>query len=223
MVACSSQDKGAETETSASVDSAEIFLALFSDMNSKDMHVYTPCDTTNGKMFDGKQIDSSFYHFFSFNKLFKKIMNNIIESNRTSQAEYHNNHYNIFSCFKFPISEENTGLLVRWPSQYSETAIYLFVWDNKNKRIIEQKELADAFGDEGWYFVQDAWIKDLNKDDHLDIITRIKDYDLDLDDTTKVATVTDSLFVYLAKEQTFLKTKFPVDTNLYKILDWKEN
>lgn len=195
-------------------DSSELFLNLFVDINPNNLHIYSPCDTTDGKKFEGKLIDRSFYNFFKFNKDNKEYIENIWKDS---------NLYHFYSCYKFPLTLDRTGLLIRCPSQYSETAISLFTWDNKNKKIVSEENLSDGFGDEGWYFVQDAWLKDVNNDNQIDIITRRKDYDQDLDDTTKLPTTKDVLEVFLLHGQQFSKTKIKVDTNQFQILDWTNN
>lgn len=74
-------------------------------------------------------------------------------------------------------------------------------------------------GDEGWYFVQDSWLKDFNYDKKVDIIIRRRDNDQDLDDSTKV-TQKDSLIVWLNLDTQFKKTRFKLDTTKYKLHNW---
>ena len=187
------------------------FVSSFEKIDPNNLHVYTPCDKKDGKRFEGKIIDRTFYRFFSFNAEYTELMNYFLKDS---------SYYHIYSSYQFPISSDKLGLLVRWPSQYDESAIYLFTWDIDSQQITQGVKLTDSFGDEGWHFVQDAWLKDLNNDHQTDIVTRRKDYDQDLDDTTKLPTTTDSLFVYIGSGREYKKTKILVDTNQFQILNW---
>ncbi|MFZ4414567.1 MAG: hypothetical protein ACOYOV_15900, partial [Bacteroidales bacterium] len=88
-------------------------------------------------------------------------------------------------------------------------------------RIESKETLSDGFGDEGWCFVQDAWITDLNKDGQLDILKRKKDHDADLDDSTKFSN-TDSIFVFLAKDNKFQKSTLQIDKSKFQLKHWSE-
>ena len=209
-----SNNNNSTIETTTSKDSLgniDLFLNIFKEIDTKDLHIYTPPYDTSNRIdkFHGKQIDRKYYNYL--------IFGNHINPNDLDTF------YHYFACYKFKLSDNKTGLIIRRPSQYSETAIDLYTWDNQAKKVTNIINLADAFGDEGWYFVQDAWVIDLNNDKLLDIVTRRKDYDQDLDDTTKAPIMEDSLFVYIAKGDLFIKTIKQVDTNSYKILDWKED
>jgi hypothetical protein len=111
--------------------------------------------------------------------------------------------------------------VVRTPSKYDETAIDLFVWDNATKRIESKETLSDSFGDEGCFFVQDAWITDLNKDGKLDIVKRKKDHSVDLDNSTTVSN-TDSIAVFLLKDNKFQKSTLQIDKNKFQLQHWQK-
>ena len=189
-----------------SIDSSNLLLDQFVEINPDNLHIYSPCDTINGQKFKGSEISRCFYHFLKFD-------NNIAFFN---QILYDS----IYGCYKFKFAKNKTGLILRTPSQYDVTAIDLYVWDDSAKKVINVINLADAFGDGDWYFVQDAWLADINKDNNIDIITRKRDY-TGSDDTTKVTT-TDSLFVMLGDGSNFKKSLVKVDTIQYKILNWTQ-
>ena len=191
-------------------DSANIFLKTFQDITVDTLHVFSQFGTNQDAKFQGKEIDKSFYHYFAFDE---NLTFNLKENNVPKE--------HIYSCYKFKLSDSKTGLLIRIPSQYDVTAIDLFVWDNSTKRIESKETLSDGFGDEGWYFVQDAWITDLNRDGKLDILKRKKDHDEDLDDSTKVKN-TDSIFVFLANENRFMKSSLQIDKSKFQLEHWKE-
>jgi hypothetical protein len=184
------------------------FLAKFCDTNAENLHIYSPFEGSNGKRFEGKKIDSTFYKYFSKQSWFW------YSTEKKAQ---------IFGCFKFRISSSITGLLVRIESQYSETAIDLCLWDNNSKEIKYSFELADKFGDGGWYFVKDAWLTDLNKDGLLDIIIRKKDNSNENENIQNAPInfkTSDSIKVYISHGSFYKRSKTPIDTARYNILNW---
>lgn len=200
---CSSRPK--EKYSHAKEDS---FLALFPEIDPTDLHVYSPSydpDIDDGK-YQGKKIDTAFYSFLIHG-----------EENPFEIDTF----YHYYACYQFKLAEGKTGLLIRCPSQYSETAIRLYIWNDQYTKVSSSITLADAFGDEGWHFVQDAWIEDLNQDKKLDIVYRKKDYDMDLDNP-KSTFQSDTTFVYLGEEQTFKQSDFKVNRNKYPLKYWIE-
>lgn len=203
------RDSAESKALSNQLDNSDIFLKLFPELNSKDFHIYTPPYDSVKRFckFDGKRIDRSFYKFL----LYKNYVNPL-----ELDTFYH-----YYACYKFKLTENKTGLLIRRPSQYDESAIDLYTWDNSTRKVTDIINLTDAFGDEGWHFVQDAWIVDLNNDKFYDIVTRRKDFDRNLDDTTKIFR-SDSTSVYLGNGNTFRKSRIKVDNNKYQLEHWKE-
>jgi hypothetical protein len=189
------------------VDKSDLFLNLFSEIKYQDLHIYTPPYDTSNRVdkYDGIQIDRSLYKFLVFDNYI----------NPTEIDTF--SHY--FACFKFKLSDSKTGLIIRRPSQYSESAIDLYTWDNLEKKVSNIINLADAFGDEGWYFVQDAWIEDVNADNYLDIVFRKKEYDQDLDEPSKI-TRSDTSFVFLGDIKSFKQSNFNFDRNKYQLKHW---
>jgi hypothetical protein len=188
-------------------DSSAVLLSQFEEINPVDLHIYSPFESPAGKKFEGKEIDPGFYKFLLFDQRHDWIKSDTSER--------------LYACYKFAMEENKTGLIIRRPSQYSATAIDLYVWDNNTKQVVNAENLSDAFGDEGWYFVKDAWITKVNNDKYPDIVTRRKDFNMDLDDTTKISRL-DSLFVLLSRGKDFERALLPVDTNKFQLLNWKE-
>ncbi|MDI9862321.1 hypothetical protein [Flectobacillus roseus] len=187
-------------------DYYEQFLDLFEEIEPENLHIYTPDDSKNGDKFKGKVINQSFYKLLTFDDKFKFLL---------VDTTLH-----IYGCFRVKLSDTKTGLILRKPSQYdTESAIDLLIWDNSLKKVVGMYDLADSFGDEGWHFVQDAWLKDLNNDTKLDIVIRYRDIDYDLDDSSKV-TQKDSLFAWLNMDKKFERTVFKFDTTKYKLHHW---
>jgi len=186
-------------------DNSAKFLSLFPTIPPLHLHVYSPApyyDSVRGKEFMGKKLDSTFYGYFS-----------------SQSWSPQSNHY-IYACYKFPLSNNRIGLIVRCPSQYDESAIDLCIWDNSLKKIINSFELADSFGDGGWEFVKDAWLEDINKTGELNIITRKQDNWIEENDSPSKKSTTDSLKIYLIKNDYYIPTIVTVDTNKFKLHDW---
>jgi hypothetical protein len=184
------------------------FLALFIEIAIDTFHVYSEPNFYDDPKFRGKQIGKEFNYLFAFDT----VLNYSLSDERGSRDSF-------YACYKFKLTSDRIGLLIRIPSQYDVTAVDLFIWDNKKNRIVNRERLSDGFGDEGWHFVQDAWISDFNRDGLLDILKRGKDHDVDIEDTTKVSS-SDSTFVFLAKGNKFSKRLFRIDTSKFQLKHW---
>lgn len=210
-------------KTNSQSDNSNAFLSLFQDISADNLHLYSPCDREDGKKYEGKQIDSTFHKYFAFDKRLVSYFDKKVG--------------NVFSCYKFKLSNTKTGLIIRVPSQYSETEVDLCIWDNQTNKIIKRIELADAIGDGMWYFVKDAWLVDINKDGHLDIVTRKMEWweedeeETELDSTSSLADTTigyidgkehttDSLKIFLSTGDNYKLTNIAIDKTKYKVLDW---
>ena len=186
---------------------ATLFIALFPLIKPENLHIYSPeyeDDTIN--KFYGKEIPASFCKYLKFYE----------NNDPSSETRCH-----YFSCFQFKMTDIKIGLIVRSPSKYTTSAIGLYTWDNAQKKVTDITYLADGYGDMGWHFSQNAWLKDLNNDKNIDVITRRKDFHQFLYDTTKIER-SDSSFVFLNNGTTFKKTNFNLDTSKFQIKDWKE-
>lgn len=204
LISCSGNNAVTEAPIG---DSSVVLLSQFAEIDPVDLHVYSPFESVAGKKFEGRKIGSGFYRFLLFDRNLDRVASDTFE--------------HLYACYKFTMEENKTGLIIRRPSQYDASALDLYIWDNATRKIVSVENLTDAFGDEGWHFVQDAWITRINKDKYFDIVTRRKDFDRDIDDTTKISRL-DSLFVLLSDGQRFKRTLVPVDTNRFQLLDWSE-
>ncbi|MDB5252834.1 MAG: hypothetical protein JWP27_2003 [Flaviaesturariibacter sp.] len=184
-------------------DSAALFLALFTDTTAAGLHVYPLADTIGGHRYEGRQIDTSFYRF--------------LRAGRTGfNMTGIDTMFHYFALNRMPWSKTWTALLLRIPSQYSESAIALGLWNKMTRRFDAVEVLADSFGDEGWYFVTDAWLEDLNGDGVPDIVRRTREHDEDLEDSTSVSE-SDSLAVHLFQKGRFSPARIAVDTARYRL------
>jgi len=195
--------------TAQESDEAREFLALFPKLMDARIHVFTPPPAMEHRItqFSGVQIDRRFYNFLVFEG---------IQNPFQMDPAYH-----YFACYQIRITDDKTGLIIRRPSQYDETAIDLYLWDLKLNRVTGIFNLTDAFGDEGWHFTRDAWIEDLNGDKIPDIITRRKDFSRNLEVPDQISRA-DSVSVYLGNGDSYIKTHMPVDRNRYQLRWWVE-
>lgn len=174
---------------------SDTFLELFSDIDYLDFHVYSPRWDSTGSLvdtqFEGQVIDVNKYSFFNNATIFMNIQS------------YKNGLSNIYAIGKFKISDKYIALIIRQYSQYEESLIQLLLWDVQDKKILRGIDLADSFGDAGWYFIKESWIY---RKKNLKIITRTKEFEFT--DNNKIRIFSDSL-----KSNCFENEKF-VQTNL---------
>jgi len=209
-IGMNSSQSGADTIKLAKVlekGGSDRFLALFTEIAVDTFHVYSVPTFYDDPKFLGKQIGKQFNSLFAFDTV---LTYSLIEEGGIDR---------FYACYKFKLDSNNTGLLIRIPSQYATTAVDLFIWDNKKNRITNRESLSDGFGDEGWHFVQDAWISDFNRDGLFDILKRRKDHEVDIDDTTKVSS-SDSTSVFLASGNKFSKRSIRIDTIKFQLKHW---
>lgn len=208
-----SEGENANSEVSASLqhisNSAE-FLSLFPEISVDNLHIHSPCYKPNSE-FEGKLIDSRFHQFFAFDKYLKSELDGKL---------------NIFSCYKFKLSDRLTGLIARTPSQYSETSVDLFFWDNRAMKITKRMRMADAFGDGTWHFTKDAWLTDINHDKFPDLVTRKIDWWQDDVDATPNNPLgigqehqTDTVKVFLWVNNDFTRSNASFDTSKFTVAD----
>ena len=184
--------------------SSQELFNQFLDIPADTIHVFFDSkDQPIKEPFTGRLMDTSFFKLLNGANLLRPFDP---ESDR------------LFSCFRFAMGHDRTGFLVRVPSQYEESAVDLFVWNNVDNRFESRHELSDGFGDEGWHFNQESWILDLNHDGTLDIVTR--KIEVDAEDSSakgnRTNSRTDSLFLYLADHNYhFKKATLSLDTNSF--------
>jgi len=194
-----------------SIDKFDEFLSLFKEIKPKGLHMYPPKWDSLGILiqtpFEGTRVDANNFAFLD-----EKVFFNL-KACREGQS-------NIFAIGKFEISDKYIGLITRQESQYDESLIQLMLWEKQANKIIRTFELADSFGDEGWHFDKESWIKEFSFNKNLEIVTRRKDCSPN-DDFTKFS-YTDSLEIYQLDEQQFIKSYLNLsDTVNYKLKQWK--
>lgn len=201
-----------ENKDSLISDKSTEFLGLFKDMKPEGLHIYPPSWDKNGHLnktpFEGIIIDVHKYPYLNDNSLFLNI-----------QA-CHKGLSHIFAIGKFEINTEYYGLIMRQYSQYDESLIQLFLWDKRQKKIVKGVDLADSYGDEGWYFDKESWIIGYKPNSILKIITRRKDSEVDEDSGNKI--IADTIKTNNFSMNRFIETKSNIaDTSKYKLKEWQ--
>lgn len=183
MTSCTSNSNMQPSKTKTNLD----LLALFEDINGDNLHVWAKSDKTNGDKFQGKQIDTIYFPLFgNYMDSYKQYYTDP-KTNITKYSGYY-----LFASYKFTIDNSFTGLILRVPSQYEESAIDLWIYDIKNDKLIKSVELADGFGDENWYFNKESWIRKTN--DGLIIINRKIEHEIN--ETTLVDSIISDRFEF---------------------------
>ena len=116
-----------------------------------------------------------------------------------------------FATNKIPLGDNHTGLLLRTPSIYWESAIYLLLWDNTLNKVVDQLQVAEWWGDAGDMVFIQSWLLDLKKDDPKILV--VKNISRPKDSKNPSLTVTtDSVYRYTIKDNRFkLETKAETD------------
>lgn len=188
---------------------AKEFLILFKDLDPSRLHIFPPIEEQKlaDYPFSGLEIDVHKFSYLNNDDIFENI-----ESCRQGQSH-------IYAVGKFDVDHRTIALLFRQHSQYWESVIELVLWDKETRSISKGIELADSFGDEGWYFVMESWI-DFKAGTDLKIITRRKDSEF-LGQTDR-RTISDSLSQFVLRGITFTRTSISQgDTMLYPLKHWR--
>ncbi len=194
------------------VDKVTEFLDLFKTVDPKGLHIYPPTWDTNGDLnktpFEGTPINVDKFSYIDNVEIFPNIQ----------ACKEGNSH--IYAIGKFEIDNNYLGLLIRQYSEYDESLVQLFLWVKKENKIIKGIDLADSFGDEGWFFDIESWVQKYEVNSTLKIVTRKKDSEYDED--FKNRTYTDSLKTNLFTNGKFVETVNDIsDTVNFKLKEWK--
>lgn len=194
------------------IDNSNEFLNLFRNIEPKNLHVYTIERDEEGEiissLFEGVSIDVRMYSYVNDENIFINI--------QACKEGYSN----LFAIGKFDINDKYWGLIIRQRSQYDESLIQLIFWDKNQKKIVYAYDLADSFGDAGWYFDKESWIKEFEYNKKLIIINRQKDYIPD--EETSTVTITDSLKINHFNGSVFVTKDLNLkDTVYYKLKRWE--
>ena len=207
-----SQPLTAKTDSIKLVDKATEFLDLFKTINPNGLHIYPPTWDKKGNLnktpFEGTPINVDKFSYVNNEEIFINLL------------AYKEGLSHIYAIGKFEINSEYWGLIVRQYSQYDESLVQLLLWDKKQNKILKGIDLADSFGDEGWFFDTESWIREYKTNLTLKIVTRRKDSEFDED--FKNRTFTDSLKTNVFTNGRFVETQNDLSDSVnFKLKEWK--
>ncbi len=99
----------------------------------------------------------------------------------------------VFAILRTPLDNSRIGYLLRVPSQYESSAIDLWEFDQRRDAWRAPIRMADAFGDGPWALTWWAWLVDLNRDGHKDLVLRHQESRIN--ETSLKQSTSDSLFI----------------------------
>ena len=218
LVSCNGKRSNETQPLTTKTDSVNLndkgteFLSIFKSINPKGLHVYPPSWDNIGNLnktpFEGTPINADNFSFVDNEEIFLNI-----------QA-YKDGNSHMFAIGKFVIDNNYWGLIVRQYSQYDESLVQLLLWKKNENRIFKGIDLADSFGDEGWFFDIESWFQEYKSDSILKIITRKKESEFDED--FKNRTYTDSLKTNIFRNGKFVESHNKlIDTMNFKLKEWK--
>jgi hypothetical protein len=182
-------------------ENSEEFLSLFKDIDPNGLHIFT-------SQSEGNSIDVRKYKYVHNQGIFFNI------------EACKRGHRKIFAIGKFDLNNEHLALITRQHSQYTESLVQLLLWDKQQQKIYKGITLADGFGDEGWYFDIESWIKTFQFDKELSVVTWRKDSEYDENFTHK--TIKDTLTITHFKGATFeTKALNRKDTSGLTLKNWR--
>jgi hypothetical protein len=130
---------------------------LSSQLAGDTIHLYSPQREKPSAM-TGREVSAADYPFF---RPFYPDME--------GQGE-------VFAVGYFAVGSGLTAYVLRVPSQYASSAIALWIHNDAQQYWLPPVNVADAFGDEGWSFQQDAWLVDRDHDGYRDLVQRRTDW-----------------------------------------------
>ena len=204
-------------DSASKIDNSSEFLNLFKTINPQGLHIYTIVRDKNGNIikspFIGQKIDVNKFHYTDDSLIFINI------------RACRENTSNIFAVYKFDINQTFTGLITRQFSQYDETLIQLLLWDKNTKVVKPGIDLADAFGDEGWFFDKESWITKFSYNSDFSIVSRKKDFigeDIDENNRKTPEIITDTLTTAVFHEGKFITSASgKLNKNDFILTNWE--
>lgn len=194
FTACGNNNKTAFVKSDTTSESAVLALKVFAgnfDSLIRDSILVYPKMNSNAS-------DEPAYPFSG--KQLKAVDFKIIDSSRFEHPV--NREMNFYTSYLIPMGKDHSGLLLRTPSVYWESAIYLLLWDNTLNKVADQLQVAEWWGDAGDLVFIQSWLLDLKKNNPVILvvknITRPKDIN-----SNSVTITTDSVYRYIIKNNRF--------------------
>ncbi len=174
-------------------------LDYFQDIAPKQLHIYTSHSEILNQT--GKRIDPSWHLKFG--------------TYLAQRARKY--HMGLFGYYKFPLQDSLVATICRVPSRFDESAIHLFVWDEKTQQVIHQLQLAENIWNDQWIMVMDSWINQDPTTGKFEIIQRKKEAKVENGQRHE----TDSLYRWKLSGRKLLRSSAAgLTTRNYPLKDW---
>lgn len=108
-------------------------------------------------------------------------------------------HMSLFGYSRIKLNDSTYAVICRVPSKYDESSIRLYLWDQQNKTVLNQIELAENIWNEQWIMVKDSWVS-FSERGKLTIVQRKKEASISDGQRTE----TDSLYQWQLDGQKFV-------------------
>jgi len=202
MLLCGCSAKGTEEgkqdkslDEKANIEKRSInkagFVDLFKEVKFDTLHIYFEYSTDGEMAIKGQEVPKEYFSYFP-----KEVRLGATEWNVSP----------VFACYRFQYSPELTALIANVPSEYDATAFDLYLFSDKEDKMIFSQRIAENTGDAGYVITQDSWFLDLDKDGLIDLVTKQIETIPEDEELTKFS-YTDSTSVFLGSEKSFKAVK----------------
>lgn len=150
VYSCSEKPKASETEMVVEGYIADSFLAKFEHIELDSLKIYSGGDMESDEYeFKGKPLETRDGSY---------IRSYFTKGDMAYDSSILNQFY---ACYKFDLSENRYGLIIRCPSEYESSSVRLFEYDMITQEATELMELSESWGDAGdWMEKQSLAFRD---------------------------------------------------------------
>lgn len=166
------------------------FISNFDSLNRDSILVY-PRMSSNAS-------DEPGYPFSG--KVLKSVNFKEIDSSRFEHPVKRKMRF--YASYNIPLGKDHTGLLLRTPSIYWESAMYLLLWNNKLNKAVDQLQVAEWWGDAGDLVFIQSWMLDLEKNNPKILVVKNITKPKNINNIAETVT-TDSVYTYTIKDNKF--------------------
>ncbi len=191
---CSSSSENRTISSNAELDSIapklaviptfENYLLSYNNLEFDSLPIFYS-STEGDDSFNGTKIDSLYFKFLP-----KSITQTFV-----SDPE-------IYACNKFLIDSQYIGLLTRVIPNYTESSIWLLIYDVKEKNFTDTWILAEKSGDDGMFTFKSSWLYE-NKINGVEFFTLIQDCSFSSEPGEESSDCTDSVEAHKLKDGKF--------------------
>ena len=193
LLLCSCSAKKAEKEVSEEKvhEGNTEFLNLFKEVSFDTLHIYSESTDNGGMEIQGAEVPEKFLSYFP-------------EEVRLGATEWSVGP--VSACYKFVYAPGLTALIANVPSEHGPTAYNIFLYSDKESKIIYSQRIAENSGDGDYGIAEDSWLLDLNNDRLIDMVTKQQESLAEDEEMTKFS-YSDSTIIYLGDKKGFKRVE----------------